>query len=211
MELLIEQFVIPSLENLGLVPSQLIPLLLFFLAVGFYINKSWIKPLSTKIGAVESNLALVNNAVAEIQKNTKYRWKVEPQFPLEMRPKWSEAKSPIVLNERGWRLLEASGTKQIIEAHLEKLIKELETTSPKTAYDVQNNAYIVFGNLVVNEQAIQDSFKNFVYNNPKFEGLDIELNDIVYVGAIELRNKYLKRHPELRNTPHEPQEKPQSE
>ena len=105
------------------------------------------------------------------------------------------ANSPMMLNDLAKRLLVESGGKDFANDQSEVLIAELENRAPKTKLDVQQTAV-----LVVFDSTVSDKFnriKDFIYQNPIYEGEKIELTTLVNIIALYLRDKYLEKHPEL--------------
>ena len=96
------------------------------------------------------------------------------------------ANSPMMLNDLA---------KDFANDQSEVLIAELENRAPKTKLDVQQTAV-----LVVFDSTVSDKFnriKDFIYQNPIYEGEKIELTTLVNIIALYLRDKYLEKHPEL--------------
>ena len=94
------------------------------------------------------------------------------------------------LNSDGMKVLKKSGIQQIIDSNLEPLIKELNQKKPESALDVENQAY-----LTLKDKAIKDwsvPIKNYVYTHSA-----ISASDVIFIGSIYLRDKYLGAHTEL--------------
>ncbi len=106
-----------------------------------------------------------------------------------------EHNSPITLTDIGKSVLEQSGGKDYIDKHQITLIQEMENENLETALDVQNYS----SSLLFLKTEI-DGFKyikDWVYNNPVFENINITMAEIIKVMAVYLRDKYLEKHTNL--------------
>ncbi|MBD5300230.1 MAG: hypothetical protein HDS17_01995 [Bacteroides sp.] len=117
---------------------------------------------------------------------------------------YSEKNSPRRLNENGEKLLNESGGAEFIEKYSDFFIARMEEQTPKTALDVEDLASSIL--LAHSNDDIFISLKNWIYNAPPREiksvdgsvrMADVGLNDIVFVMSLPLRDKYLKRHPNI--------------
>ena len=53
---------------------------------------------------------------------------------------------------------------------------------------------------LVSKKMIDPNFKpvkNWLFNNPRFKETDIDMSDLCWVAGFELRDAYLKKHPEI--------------
>lgn len=98
--------------------------------------------------------------------------------------------SPKQLNEKGEKLLEESGIKDIIEDHIDNFIEGLEKERLKTAHDIELRSFYLLKESENTDIAIP--LKKYLYDNPHGD-----INTILLAGSIYLRNKYLEKHPEL--------------
>ncbi len=110
---------------------------------------------------------------------------------------YSESYSPVQANPLGRDLYKESGAEQLMNSGLsDKLLKELEENYQQdTALEVQNNAL-----RILLEEKDGDEFRilqKFAYNNPKFRDNPLTYTDILYIMSLELRNKYLMKHPDI--------------
>ncbi len=119
-------------------------------------------------------------------------------------PTFSGKHSPRQLNANGIALLKDSGADVFLESNIDLFIKKMEIISPKTAYDVEDLASTVL--LAESNNDIFIPLKSWVYNAPtrKLENADgsikmqdVELDDIIFVMSLPLRDKYLELHPEI--------------
>jgi hypothetical protein len=108
---------------------------------------------------------------------------------------FSQSNSPLQLNQRAIDLMTSSGANKILEGHRDDLIKQIEELNPATAYDVEQNAYKV---LILNSDASWFiPLKEYIFNNPVFQGHSISLDAICFVMSLPLRNYYFEKHPEI--------------
>ncbi len=98
--------------------------------------------------------------------------------------------SPVTLNKKGVELLEKCGGKKYIDDNLEYLISKLKSEVLKTKLDVHEHAKFIL--LIESDSDEFVPIKNYIYDNPKYIGLDINLPMIVSVLALYLRDKYLE-------------------
>lgn len=119
-------------------------------------------------------------------------------------PNFSRKHSPRTLNEAGLELLKISGGEDFLKAHADFFIKKIEALAPKTPLDVED-----FASMVLLANRNDDRFiplKNWVYNAPTREitnedgttqPYDAELDDVIFVMSLPLRDRYLELHPEI--------------
>ncbi len=114
--------------------------------------------------------------------------------------------SPRVMTQIGRSLFEQSGAKNVVDDNAETLIAELEKKNPLTPYDVENNALdVLLANL---SDPMFNEVKNYIYYQPE----EIEFHDengdsrkvrlslmiLVNLMGLELRDRYLAAHPEIK-------------
>lgn len=134
---------------------------------------------------------LVGNSIDK--SNNKVRKKSGLQF--------SAKHSPRRLNENGKTLLRKCGGDRFLEEHGGFFINKINQLQPKTALDVEDCALAV---LQLNTK--EDMFiplKNWVYNEPtwtltdedgKEKQQEIELDDVLFVLSLPLRDRYLEKY-----------------
>ena len=117
---------------------------------------------------------------------------------------FSEKHSPRRLNGQGQQLFDDVGGTRFLDENQDFLFSKLAEKQPKTALDVENMAL-----MVLNLNAENDIFnvlKNWVYNAPSREVTNIEgatvmydvtLKDVFFVLSLDLRDRYLRAHPEI--------------
>jgi hypothetical protein len=107
----------------------------------------------------------------------------------------SVVNSPRQLNDLGRKFFEESGSEKLLKENIDDFINNLETKDLKTALDVETECYI-FLLKISNDERFND-VKKYIYNNPKVGNLDVDISTSCFVIGLELRNEYLKRHPEV--------------
>lgn len=107
--------------------------------------------------------------------------------------------SPRQLNEKGRKLFNESGANDFFENNKQPLLRllnsEISEMRNKTALDVDSCAARICFSVSNNKDF--KKIKDFVYTHPVFEGTNITINTIAMLMGIELRNEYLKLHPEI--------------
>lgn len=99
--------------------------------------------------------------------------------------------SPVELNDLSKEILEKSGAKEFVDCDFEFLKEKIDEKKPQGLLDIQNSAISVIFDLEDTEK-FKDA-RNFVYNNPKYKEHDINIQIIINIAALYLRNKYLKK------------------
>ena len=105
------------------------------------------------------------------------------------------AYSPRKLSDLGCELYQKSGMQVVLEANMHLFIEKIEDTKPTSALDVEDLAYSVLSNET--PELIFKPVKDWLFNNPVFTEMDIDMSAICYVASFELRDAYLKKHPEI--------------
>ncbi len=164
----------------------------------FFDFRSFKKSMLGQAREIKNKITDLNNATLEVQSHVSNngRAKLKPIHPVE-KLTWSVAHSPLQLNEKGAKLFTQSGMEEIINKNSDTLLLLLSETAPTTAFDAEKNSFQVIDCFVKENKEIENIFKTFVYNHPVFEGNELSLGDIYYVGSLELRNRYLALHKEL--------------
>ncbi len=106
-----------------------------------------------------------------------------------------EHNSPITLTELGKNVLVESGGEEYLNRNYTSLIEEMEGENLKTALDVQN-----YSSSLLFQKTEGDGFKDikdWVYNNPVYNEINITMAEIIRVMGVSLRDKYLEKHPDL--------------
>jgi hypothetical protein len=105
------------------------------------------------------------------------------------------AQSPRKLSELGHGLYQKSGMQTVLDDNMPHFIEKIENINPTSALDVEDMAYSVLFNST--SESIFKPVKDWLFNNPVFNELDIDMSAICYVASIELRDAYLGKHPEM--------------
>jgi hypothetical protein len=145
---------------------------------------------------LKKELIPVKNALCEIQKYLAKKWRFVPMH--EIQPVgYVQSFSPVSLTIIGTDLLEKSGAKTVVDGKYDEWADILDKSDLKTAYDVQERAS---GIIAENESdPTMTTIKDFVYKNPKFNDMPLELSDVQRVMVIYFRDTYLERHPQIPN------------
>lgn len=105
--------------------------------------------------------------------------------------------SPRTLNDRGLKLFNDVNGKDFLEKNKDEFFAYLDRLSPKTAYDVENEALMALMTKTSTDMFIP--IKSFLYNCPEIElngkPYEITLADVCRVLYIPLRDMYLEAHP----------------
>lgn len=112
---------------------------------------------------------------------------------------FTKMNSPRQLNDKGRKLFEESGASVFFserkEGMLRMLSSEMAKIRVKTALDVDAVSAKVCYDISGNKDF--KPIKDFIYTHPIFEGSNVSIDTITMLMGIELRNEYLKRHPEI--------------
>lgn len=141
--------------------------------------------LEDKFSVVGSRVGRIESAVTEIQSVLKHNG-----FQIHQ-PGLLSPGSPLKLTEIGESLAKRFDGYNFIETNKEFFLALLEQTNPATGYDVQEMAKKVLEESV--SHPIFNPIKKIVYE----EGSNIE--PVLSVLGIILRDLYLKTHPEIQN------------
>lgn len=159
--------------------------LLIWKFAGFYFTtKSAVKDIPSiklSIGKIEKALLTMNALLLENGhiKQTCY----------------SEANSPIKVNELGEKLLRESGAEKILKEITPAFLADLEGNSFNNPLELERACYqSLVSNM--NDKRFSD-LQTFAYNNPKFHDKPLRYFDILSVMALKLRDSYLEKHPKL--------------
>jgi hypothetical protein len=139
--------------------------------------KGGLKNLNSRVFKLES-------ATVEIQGMIKRAGGLICQ-PLEVGPG-----SPLKLTKYGEELSKKVNAVKFIEDNEAILFSWIDAKNTKTSYDVQVASKKILEENLSNP--IMNNFKSFSYNNP------LDINIILNVASIILRDKYLGKHPEIK-------------
>lgn len=117
---------------------------------------------------------------------------------------YSAKHSPRQLNQNGIELLADCGGNDFLNANMGFFIKKIEKLQPKTALDVEDMALAVLQTNTNEDMFIP--LKSWVYNAPlrvlknpngTTRIQDVDLDDVIFVLSLPLRDRYLELHPEI--------------
>ncbi len=117
---------------------------------------------------------------------------------------FSAKHSPRHLNQNGIELLKDCGGDKVLNVNMDFFIGKIEKLQPKTALDVEDLALAVLQTNTNDDMFIP--LKSWVYNAPAREIKDvdgsvklqeIDLDDVIFVMSLPLRDRYLELHPEI--------------
>ena len=104
--------------------------------------------------------------------------------------------SPIKLTEEGKKLLEEIGWGRIInnEDNKQYFFDKIEKRGAKNKYSIEKNSIIIINDLMArNDKDILDPIRKYLY-----EHAEIDDTSIFTACGIDLRDKYLETHPEIK-------------
>lgn len=108
------------------------------------------------------------------------------------------------LTEKGRTLYNLIGGDQFLQAHKSRLFEQIDIQNLRTAYDVQEYAYVVL--LWLKDDPIFDDIKCILYNAPATEIQNEDdttstheygISDACFVLSLPLRDMYLEEHPTI--------------
>ncbi|MCK5136973.1 MAG: hypothetical protein KAR19_14400 [Bacteroidales bacterium] len=99
--------------------------------------------------------------------------------------------SPLILTEFGVELIEVSGGKDYIDDHFDELYGLFEFDLDNSYLDIQTNCYAIIR--ASSERQSFKKVKDFIYNNPTYQGAAISLFVMVEAIGIYLRDLVIKR------------------
>lgn len=112
---------------------------------------------------------------------------------------FTQMNSPRQLSPKGRRLYEDSGALSFFDQKKDAILRilstEIDRLKTKTALDVELCATRICSEISGNDEF--KPVKDFIYTHPVYEGSNISINTIAMLMGIELRNEYLKLHPEI--------------
>ncbi len=146
---------------------------------------------------IKDEILDIHNASMEMQKCLDGNF--ENYTPIHMLEKlrWSTPHSPLDLNEAGEKLFKESKMDELMKGNMPKLIKLLDERKPDNRLDAQKLSFDILAKYIIEKKELLRQIKEFVYEHPKFEGNELNVADIIYVGSLVLRDEYLEKHSEL--------------
>lgn len=125
------------------------------------------------------------------------------KYPKVAGPLFSQKYSPRRLNEKGKEIFNSFSGEKFLNENAILFFDKIEAKKPKTALDVEQDALeVLYGAL---DSDIFNEIKLKVYNSKsiivekdgKNEEYSLTMNDICFIFSLELRDMYLKEHPEV--------------
>mgnify|MGYP000512285881 CR=1 FL=1 len=178
----------------------LVGLYYFFVKPNFIQQRKSLLKLEKSMYDVKEKFSEAHNATREMQLFLKRKRTFSPLHNLE-KLQWARSNSPYSLNASGEQLLKMSGIDLIIlqneDRILEILDERLQEIDTVTGYDIEKCALVSMACFAEESQEAIRHIKEFVYNHPTVDGREIDLKDIYFVGSLQIRDIYFKRHPEL--------------
>ena len=118
----------------------------------------------------------------------------------------AQKRSPLAMTKIGRELFRVSGAEKAMEENAESLLSELEKRNPRTPFDVEDYAVSVL--LRNMSHTMFNEVKNYLYYQPETvtftdeNGTDTDVTlsmfAIVRLMGLDLRDRYLERHPEIK-------------
>ena len=159
------------------------------------VHATKIDSLGETSKAVFKKIDSFDEATKAVLKKIDFIEKVLVAKDPDMLNAFSQAKSPRQLNPRGNKLMSDSGADKILDERRGDLIRQIESLSPNTAYDVEQYAYkVLIGN---SSESWFNPLKEFVFNTPSYEKMNINIETICFVMSLGLRNYYFDSHKEI--------------
>lgn len=151
-----------------------------------------------ELHGMKSTLISINDQVGEI---TKWIMHMDDGMIDTLARKCS----PRQMTKMGMELFDISGAKSAIDENIDLFIGEIEGKKPKTPFDAENYALdVLISNIT---SPIFNGIKNYIYYQPEIikltnengeeKEVKISLNTLIRLMSIELRDRYLKKHPEI--------------
>ncbi len=151
--------------------------------------------------SVSSRLGILDTIGEQVQEISKWVMKFDPNAIDVLVRKHS----PRVMTEIGRSLFINSGASSVLEENLDSFITKLEALNPQTPFDVEDRSLsVLLGSI---SDPIFNSIKNYIYYGPESvrmkdeNGHEVEVKlsllSIIRLMGLELRDKYLERHPEV--------------
>ncbi len=178
-------------------PVLFLIVLCFMVLYYFFLNpiKKNIGGIRKEVKLVKSEVANIYNATRETQKCIKENFKTELMHDLPNKSSWASSNSPLQLNEKGGELLNISGAKEFIDKNIAVLLEKIKNKTLVAEYDVERESFTLLLESINQDNEFDKKIKKFLYNNPQFDGKNIDFRDIIFVGAIYIRDKYLEKYP----------------
>lgn len=112
-----------------------------------------------------------------------------------------QVNSPKELTSLGVDILDKIGGKKYIDNNISSLIATMEKQDFKSGLDVEN-----YSTILLFEKTNEDGFtpiKNYIFQNPEYKledgsKMSLDINVVMSIMSIYLRNKYFEKYPDLK-------------
>lgn len=165
--------------------------------VGNFIQRWVVGPFGDKIIRMEEDIRFLREGINEIKQKLDAKYderlsNVEKKLiELASNGKYTKSRSPISLNTAGLKLLNKTGMKKFIDEYNKDYIKEVLDLKPRNDYQIQEfSRRVLFNDFKGNRTYCK---KNYEKLQKEAYLLGIDVDEILYVGSIYLRNLILKK------------------
>ena len=109
-----------------------------------------------------------------------------------------ESGSAIKINELGYELLKTSFAQKLLDENINSWIIELEKIGFTSPLEVEKGSYTLMLNKMDSPEF--EKIQTFTYNNKSFKEMPLVYSDILFVMGLYLRDKYLEKHTEIKQS-----------
>ncbi len=169
-------------------------LALLLLCVGFAIYAT-IKVSTfyhTRFTPLEKGIHDIKGSVDRIEKY------LINENPKSAYPALVQSHSPKTLTEIGNSLLTECGGRKFVDENQDVLLGDIINGAPVSPLDVEKLAIEVLLKFSESPGFIQ--IKDFIYNNPSYKEVSVQLYSIINIMSVYLRDKYFERFPGSRES-----------
>lgn len=166
-------------------------------------HKDIVERMDKRIERVESRLERVEDIVQDIKMDLVALHTFLQSKYKTTAPMFSQKHSPRTLNAKGKEVLVKFGGEEFLKANEGMLCQRIEMKKPKTALDVEQDALRVLYETM--DLDIFNEVKLRVYNSEdidvekdgKIEKYSITMEDVCFIFSLDLRDRYLAKHPDV--------------
>lgn len=180
--------VVSILNYLGIVPAQLVPLVLVVAVTSVAYWKYIVQPDRNEFAKAKAELTDLHNATKEVQMYLEKDDAFTPQHSLEQKTifdMYGVHHSPMQPNDKGLELLEKSGFNKAYPQIKDKIFDYMDKMNLRTAYDYEAGASKAL--ILLSNDPCMDSIKDYAVNNP-----DEKLELIFGIASWIIRDDYGK-------------------
>ncbi|MCQ2259789.1 MAG: hypothetical protein MJZ77_00185 [Bacteroidales bacterium] len=166
-------------------------------------HTSEIEGLGSRMDKLEGRMDKLEDLSQNINKNViAIQTFLQTKYPTAAQV-FSQKFSPRQLNKKGREMFDKFGGKEFLDANEDLLMECVAAKMPKTALDVEQDALEALYETL--DSDIFNGIKLKVYNSKdieievegKKERYSLTMNDICFIFSIDLRDRYLNKHPEV--------------